>query len=505
MNHGSTKPERSLRWTLGRKAGALFLLLGAVLVVTAALALVQLGGVRLDARRFVEESREARLAHEMEKGLEQLQLLSQMDGMISDPTFSSQTLALARGQLEELDASERAAQDPSSAEHESSEQVQFAEMREGLDRLDRAMRESGAPDPDLLWQVQEAAAAVADETDEEVADATADLHARVNRLVRVTVATLLSVVAILVVLWLLTHRHVVRPLEALRHGARAFGEGDLGHRIRIESTDEVGLLAGEFNRMADRLTGTQRDLERRVRERTAELIRAARLADLGTFAAGIAHEVNTPLASIASCAEGLQRRILAGAATPAEQVEYLQTIAHEAYRAHDIAQRLLALARKDSGVAAPLDPRAVIGNVGRLLDHELQRRGLNLALDVDPDTPPALANAAELEQLLLNLVKNAADASPEGGTVTLRCRGEAGGLVLEVEDQGPGIPEESREAIFEPFFTTKRPGEGTGLGLAIAQSIVESHHGSIRADAGRSGGALFRVTLPAAAVPRDAA
>jgi signal transduction histidine kinase len=484
----------------------MFLLLVAVLAVTAGLALVQLEGVRLDARRFVEESREARLAHEMEKGLEQLQLLSQAEGRLDDPSFSAQTLALARSQLEQLDASERAAADPSSPEHESSEQAQFQEMREGLDRLEAALGErAGALDADLLWQVQEAAAGVADETDEEVASATADLRARVDRLVRVTIATLLIVIAILVALWLLTRRNVVKPLESLRRGARAFGGGDLGHRIPVSSSDEIGVLSEEFNRMADSLTGTQRDLERRVRERTAELIRAARLADLGTFAAGIAHEVNTPLASIASCAEGLQRRVQAGTATREEQVEYLQTIAHEAYRAHEITKRLLALARKDSGAVAPLDARAVIGNVARLVDHEMSRRGIRLALDVDDRAPAALANAAELEQLLLNLIKNAADASPPGGTVTLRCRGAADRLVLEVEDEGPGIPEDRKDAIFEPFFTTKRPGEGTGLGLAIAQSIVEGHRGSIQVEGGANGGALFRVLLPKAAGAPEAA
>jgi two-component system C4-dicarboxylate transport sensor histidine kinase DctB len=258
----------------------------------------------------------------------------------------------------------------------------------------------------------------------------------------------------------------------------------------------MGELAFEFNRMAERLATMQRSLEEKVRERTREFINAARLADLGTLAAGIAHEVNTPLASIASCAEGLDRRLRAGTATREEELEYLQTIAREAYRAHDIASRLLALARRESGPVSAVAVNQAVANAARLLQHQIESKGVVLDLDLGNDDPWVDANAAEIEQAVVNVLKNAIEASPRGAKVTVRTRAIEDRATIEVEDQGPGIAPLHRERIFDPFFTTKAPGKGTGLGLSLAYRMVENLGGRIELRDAPGGGALFELTLP---------
>jgi signal transduction histidine kinase len=249
--------------------------------------------------------------------------------------------------------------------------------------------------------------------------------------------------------------------------------------------------------MAERLARMQHSLEERVRERTREFINAARLADLGTLAAGIAHEVNTPLASIASCAEGLERRLRAGTATREEELEYLGTITRQAYRAHDIASRLLALARRDS--SGPLSTVAVneaVANAVRLLQHQIEEKGVALDLRLGDDDPWVVANPAEMEQAVVNVLKNAIEASPRGGRITVRTRANEDRASIEVEDEGPGIAPQNSERIFDPFFTTKAPGKGTGLGLPLAYRIVENFGGSIELRNAPGGGAIFDLWLP---------
>jgi len=302
---------------------------------------------------------------------------------------------------------------------------------------------------------------------------------------------------------LLVLRTVVHPLRALRRRAEAVGRGDFGPGPRFESRDEIGELARSFDEMAGKVAATQVALEDRVATRTRDLARAARYADLGVLAAGVAHEINNPLASIASCAEGLQRRIDRGTLDPREQADYLGTIVSEAYRARDITQRLLTLARNETQSFARIELPDLLEEVRRVTRHPLERRHVSLELESGP--PLAVhGNAGELLQALVNLVLNARDASPEGGVVKLSTRRSGPLAVIDVDDQGPGVPDQLVQRVFEPFFTTKAPGEGTGLGLSLVASIIESHEGTVLVSRSPSGGARFRLHLPLDATQRVA-
>jgi len=240
----------------------------------------------------------------------------------------------------------------------------------------------------------------------------------------------------------------------------------------------------------------QDHLEERVRARTQEFLRAARLADLGLLASGIAHEINTPLASIASCAEGLQRRCRDGQPPKELLAEYTNTISQETLRARDITTRMLALVRQEPSTISRVSLGLVLDQAESALRHRAERRRVRLDREAPEQDAVLNVNPGELVQIVLNLLANAVDASSPGGRVRLRAAVEGPTLVLDIVDEGAGIPEDDIDRIFEPFYTTKRPGEGTGLGLALVSTLVESRLGriSVRSQPGR--GSTFRVTLP---------
>jgi signal transduction histidine kinase len=384
--------------------------------------------------------------------------------------------------------------DPSDWEHIEQEQRLYESLRRGFGEL-RAAIASGGELEELVETNLRHAQVLNEEMRREAQEINAALREEGRRVrTAVLLTTGLALLGLILVLRMVWTR-VVTPVRSLRDGVQRVAGGDLTHRVEIASKDEIGALARDFNQMADELHGMRSNLEARVEARTQEFLRAARLAGLGTMAAGIAHEINNPLASIASCAEGMERRLSKGTVDAATQREYLQIIAREAYRAHEITSRLLDFARNGAPARIHFDASDLMRELGVLLEHRLRAKALTLEIDCPKDLPQLVGNPTEVKQVLLNLLHNAMDASPERGVVRVRWAATATEFTIEVADQGPGVPQEQRERIFDPFFTTKEPGKGTGLGLAIVHRIVNDHGGRIElVDAGN--GALFRVHLP---------
>jgi signal transduction histidine kinase len=227
-----------------------------------------------------------------------------------------------------------------------------------------------------------------------------------------------------------------------------------------------------------------RQLERHVAHKD-------RLSSIGTLASGVAHEVGNPLTGILMVARNL-------AADPGadDANERLAIIVHEAQRIHRIVQSLLTFSRRDE-TPVGLQAIAVAGTVRNAAElAKLETDGCNIDLDLTVDAP-AMASPDGLTQVLVNLLNNARQACPRGSTVRVRTRADNGAIHIDVDDEGPGIPEELSERVFEPFFTTKPDGQGTGLGLSVSRQIVEGFGGSLTYQPRGSGGSRFTITLQA--------
>jgi len=228
-----------------------------------------------------------------------------------------------------------------------------------------------------------------------------------------------------------------------------------------------------------------------------QVVRAERLATLGELAAGVVHELNNPLTSITVYAEYLVRKLEAQGADGAD-LEKLRRIGASAQRILRFSRDLVQYARPSGRDVEPVDVASVVRQSVSICEHLVERGGISLVVEVDPELPVIQAIAGQLEQVLINLITNAVHAVESGGTVVVRAKVESlSTILLEVADSGPGVPESDREKIFEPFYTTKPDGKGTGLGLSIVRNIVDQHRGEISIAASELGGAAFRIILPA--------
>ncbi|HEU4684385.1 MAG TPA: ATP-binding protein, partial [Nitrospira sp.] len=222
-----------------------------------------------------------------------------------------------------------------------------------------------------------------------------------------------------------------------------------------------------------------------------QLRRTERIAELGTLASGMAHEIGTPMNVILGRAEYLMDRV------PDEPTKKgLQTIITQVERITRVMNQLLAFARRKPPERAPLWLKEIIENSVEMFQERLTRARVNLVLELEDGCPKALADADQMSQVLINLIMNALHAMPEGGTLRIGLRRAADRVEVMVADTGHGIPPEALARIFEPFFTTKEFGKGTGLGLTVVKGIIEEHHGSISVVSAPGTGTTFTMTLP---------
>jgi two-component system NtrC family sensor kinase len=236
----------------------------------------------------------------------------------------------------------------------------------------------------------------------------------------------------------------------------------------------------------------------RAEELSASFLHASKLASIGEMATGLAHEINNPLAIISS--EQTNIGDLLGEIPPdartAEMRESVDRTKRQVERCKTITRKMLQFGRQGISVVEHLDPASHLTEIIRLMRPQAVVKNIELILDLAPDLPHVRMDSGELQQVVTNLVNNAVQAMPEGGAIRVLGRHEGTRVVISVEDEGTGIPEELKQKIFEPFFTTKPVHEGTGLGLSVCYGIVNRWGGSIRAENRPEGGARFVVHLP---------
>lgn len=326
------------------------------------------------------------------------------------------------------------------------------------------------------------------------------------------VLTWISSASTVVMMYFLMHflnRALMRPFRLLLHGCRRVArDGDFQHRIRLNTHDEVAELGEAMNAMTDRFEKIRADLDRQVKERTKEVVRSEQLASVGFLAAGVAHEINNPLASIAWCAEALESRVYDiiledDAHASDEQSEeiailqnYLRKIQDEAFRCKGITERLLDYSRMGDVERLAADMHELVEGVIDMVRHLGKYREKRIDFQCN-EYVTAPVNAQEMKQVVLNLLTNALDSLEAGGTVLVRLGRVGQQVELVVEDDGVGMTDEIIQHLYEPFYTRRRDGQGTGLGLSITYQIIQEHGGTIDAYSDGPGhGSTFRVTLP---------
>ncbi|MCA1814865.1 MAG: HAMP domain-containing protein [Acidobacteria bacterium] len=301
----------------------------------------------------------------------------------------------------------------------------------------------------------------------------------------------------------LVMRILTRPLRRLTEAAVEVAGGDYGTQVSVESNDEVGLLASSFNEMSLKMAD---DIEQ-LRTLNEQLVRTEKLAAAGTLAAGVAHEVNNPLASISSLVQILQARVPADAADErtAETREMLRVISQQIARITQVLCDMLDFARQRAPQRAPLDINRALDAALRLASFDKDFKRLKLSTDFDPQAPRVSADSDQLQQVFLNLLLNARDAMPDGGELRLSTRHDprANVITIEIADTGTGIAPEHLAHVFDPFYTTKPAGHGTGLGLAVCYGIITAHGGRIELAPNDSRGTRVTITLPVQTEPRE--
>lgn len=296
---------------------------------------------------------------------------------------------------------------------------------------------------------------------------------------------------------------VIQPVRDLETGVKRIASGDLAHRINLNSGDEMQDLASEFNAMMDRLQDVYKDLEKQVNDRSRQLVRSERLASVGFLAAGVSHEINNPLASIAFCAESLEGRLKDhdgfSNSNKATFERYLQMIQNEAFRCKKITDKLLAFSRSGPTTRQPTDIKGIIDAVNEVIDHLPSKQGKSIRFEPPLEPLVVTANPEELKSVVINLAVNALDSMDHGGLLDIQIGQSMNTAILRFTDTGCGMDKESLNNIFEPFFTQKKSGRGTGLGLTICHCIIQDHGGTIEAQSeGLGKGSTFLVRLPLA-------
>ena len=332
---------------------------------------------------------------------------------------------------------------------------------------------------------------------------------------REVLVTAIRVLVLAAAIAFLTSRLVTRPLRKLVAATDAASRMVLDRPIDIATTAELADLEFAFNTMQTRLRaalgelqqireGLEREVDARgtrLRQAEQRLIQSDRMATLGRLCASVAHEINNPLSGVLNLAT-LMQRLLRDDGVPKERVadfrRYLELVGTETARAGRIVSDLLSFSRRGTPQRAPADLADVVRRTLSLVGHKLALGKVEARTELDPGLPLVHCDRSQIEQVVINLVMNAAEAMPQGGVVTVRTRAspDRTSVLLEVEDTGTGIPQDVLPRIFDPFFSTKEAGKSVGLGLTVVYGIVDAHGGEIdvRSEVGR--GTAFTVRLP---------
>jgi len=330
------------------------------------------------------------------------------------------------------------------------------------------------------------------------------LEVRDNIMAAFTVMAGIFAVVLLFILGVIT-TSIIKPLGNMVIATERIAAGDLSHKVHISSGDELGHLASSFNRMIDNLRTANNKLvqwgkilEKRVQDRTKELrdtqaslIQSEKMASLGKLAAGIAHEINNPLTSIL-----IHAHLLLEQEKDAPSIESLEMIRDETTRCSSIVKGLLDFSRQNPPHMMPVNINQLLEVTIVMVQNQVSFHNIRIKTELSGNLPSLTVDKDKIKQVFLNLMINAAEATPQAGVLTIRTELTADGrfVLIKFIDTGSGIPEEFRGKLFDPFFTTK--SGGTGLGLAVSYGIIKQHNGTIEVESTVGKGSSFIIRLP---------
>jgi len=315
---------------------------------------------------------------------------------------------------------------------------------------------------------------------------------------------LLSVILLSIIAYFTT-TNITNPIKKLVFATNKLAQGDLSHRVETKSHDEIGQLADSFNNMAtklqeatERYVALTKTLEQRVEEKAKELekaqgrlLRSEKLAAVGQLAAGVAHEINNPLAVILGRAEFLASELKNADPT---MIKSINAIERETERASLIVKKLLSFSRESKPKLEFIDTNQVLENALTLARNQLLIEGIKVNKELDSNLPKILADAQQIQQVFINIILNAFQAMPNGGELSVATYSKDNFVEIKFIDTGTGITKEHLSKIFDPFFSGQK--EGTGLGLSISHAIIQKHKGSIEVESEAGKGSTFTVKLP---------
>ena len=294
-------------------------------------------------------------------------------------------------------------------------------------------------------------------------------------------------------------RQITTPIYKLIQAVQHIGRGKLSTRIEVESNDEIRILANEFELMRQKLQESYQRMEEKINLRTQELqgaqaqiMHQEKMASLGLMAAGIAHEIGNPLTSISSMAQIIKRKTIDEKTT-----EYVNSILKNIDRISRIVRELVDFSKPTTYKAAPADMNEIIRSAVGIVKYDRRSKNITYNLSLTDNLPKISLVADHMLQVLLNILINAVDASEGfGDVINVATRIENNQVLVEVRDQGCGIPEDRLNKIFEPFYTTKDVGKGTGLGLTVSYGLIKKLKGEIKVKSKVNEGSTFTIVIP---------
>lgn len=317
-----------------------------------------------------------------------------------------------------------------------------------------------------------------------------------NRTLLIFFAITLSGMIVAFIVSYVLANNLLKPINHLVFASKQLAQGDLTHKVKIESKDEIGELAKTFNFMVESLKERDEKLKKHAQERIME---SERLAIIGQLAAGVAHELNNPLGGILVYSHLLLENLTEND----PQRENLEKIVHQASRCKEIVKGLLDFSRQSEPRMDKTNINTLVNRTLSLIENQAVFQNIEIHKNLSSSLPEVMIDAGQIQQVMINMLFNAAEAIQNSGSITIETGMQKDGthMFIKVADTGCGIAEEDLKHLFEPFFTTKEAGEGIGLGLSICYGIIERHKGKIKVQTEKEKGTTFTVILPVEANP----